>query len=224
MPRRKFISLLIFVAFCSVTFYAYAYNLPKFFPFNKKNALGEWQEKIFKNKVLYSIEPTHEGGYLSAKSNKACSGIFYKIKFHPKEFPLISWKWKIVSFPKKNKDKNVKGGWLEKDDYAARVYVIFPSFIFTNTKAIEYIWDENLPEGTILTSPYWRNIKLIVIESGRKNIDQWATEERNIHKDYVLAFRNQPGNVGAIALMTDTDNTLSSAEALYKEIKVGYRK
>lgn len=223
MPKRKFIFPLIFAILFSVTFYAYAYNLPKFFPFNKKGALGEWKEKIFRNKVVYTVEPIREGGYLSAKSDKACSGIFYKIKFHPKEFPFISWKWKTIAFPKKNK-KEAKGGWLEKDDYAARVYVIFPSFIFTNTKAIEYIWDENLPEEAILTSPYWHNIKLIVVESGTRNINQWVSEERDIYKDYMRAFGKKPSHVGAIALMTDTDNTLSTAEALYKEIKVGYRK
>jgi hypothetical protein len=49
-------------------------------------------------------------------------------------------------------------------------------------------------------------------------------EERNIYEDYKKAFGRKPGAVGAIALMTDTDNTLSVAEAFYKDIKVGYKK
>lgn len=214
-----FLTLIIFFA-C----YAYANEELKFFPFNTKNALSEWQEKIFKNKVVYTVEPKREGGYLSAKSEKACSGLFHKIKLNPKEFPLFSWEWQVIIFPDKDKTKEAKGGWLEKDDYAARVYVIFPSFIFINTRAIEYVWDETLPEGTIITSPYWRNIKLIVIESGRKNTGQWIFEERNIYEDYKRAFNSSCGYVGAIALMTDTDNTFSTAETFYKDIKIGYRK
>lgn len=223
MPKIRFVFLFILALAIIFAYYANAYDLPRFFPFNKENALSEWQEKIFKNKVLYRVEPKREGGYLLAKSDKACSGIFYKIKFNPKEYPLVSWKWKVLTFPKKDKNKDVRGGWLERDDYAARVYIIFPAFIFTNTRAIEYIWDETLPEGTILTSPYWHNIKLMVIESGRKNIGQWVLAERNIYEDYRRAFRAKAGGVGAIALMTDTDNTLSTAEALYKEIKVGFK-
>lgn len=225
MLKIKFSAVLFILAIIFSLFYsAYASNFPRIFPFNQKNALSEWQEKIFRNKVLYTIEPKREGGYLSAKSEKACSGIFYKVKFNPREYPLISWKWKILTFPKKNTAKDVKGGWLEKDDYAARVYIIFPSFIFLNTKAIEYVWDENLPEGTIITSPYWNNIKLIVVESGKKNINQWVSEERDIYKDYKQVFGRPAGRVGAIALMTDTDNTLSTAEAFYKDIKLGYKK
>ena len=203
---------------------ACAYSLPKLFNFNIKNALDEWQEKVFKNRVLYLAQPEQKGGHLLAKSKKACSGLIYKIKFDPQKYPMLSWKWKVIEFPNKNIGKNMKGGWLEQDDYAARVYIIFPSWLFMNIKCIEYVWDENLPKGKILTSPYFENIKLIVAESGKQNADQWVMEEHNIYEDYKQAFGKKPGYVGAIALMTDSDNTLSTAEALYTDIKVGYKK
>jgi hypothetical protein len=131
-----------------------------------------------------------------------------------------------LGWPAKSKssDKDAKSGWLERDDYAARIYVIFPSWIFSNIKSIEYIWSQDIPTGTIITSPYYSNIKLIVVESGKKDPNEWVSEERNIYEDYKKAFRKEPPYVGAIALMTDTDNTLSSAEALYTDIKVGYSK
>ncbi|MDP8234169.1 MAG: DUF3047 domain-containing protein [Candidatus Saelkia tenebricola] len=198
-------------------------DIPKLFRFDKENALKEWKEKIFKNKVLYSVEPIQEGGYLAAASTKSCSGLFYRLRFNPKELPMISWKWKVTQFPDKSKAENAEGGWVEKDDYPARVYVIFPSMFFKNTKCIEYVWDENLSKGTTMTSPYMENIKIIVVESGKTNINTWVYEERNIHTDYIDVFGKKPPHVGAIALMTDSDNTLSTAEALYTEIKVGYK-
>ena len=224
IKNYRFISIAVLTLIIIFIHLAYTYDLPKLFRFNKKEALEEWEEKIFKNKVLYSVEPKKEGGYLSAKSDKACSGLIYRIKFYPKENPLISWSWKVIKFPEKKpaQDRD-KGGWIEKDDYAARVYAIFPSWYFMNIRSLEYIWDENLPEGTIITSPYFSNIKLIVTESGRSNIGQWVFEERDIYQDYKRAFGSAPsGYVGAIALMTDTDNTLSTAEATYKDIKMGY--
>lgn len=137
---------------------------------------------------------------------------------------MISWKWKVIKFPEKNNIKLTKGGWVEKDDYAARVYVIFPSWIFTRIKCIEYVWDEKIPEGMISKSPYSKNIRLITLESGKDNLGEWVEEERNIYDDYKRAFGRPPGRVGAIALVTDTDNTLSTAEALYTNIKVRYKK
>ena len=137
---------------------------------------------------------------------------------------MISWFWKVMKFPDKGHGKADNGGWMEQDDYAARVYVIFPSWNFMNIKCIEYIWAESLPDGKIISSPYSGNIKLTVAESGSKNLGQWIFEKRNIVEDYHKAFgKSRAPWVGAIAIMTDADNTLSSAEALYKNIKVGYR-
>ena len=225
MRQRKSLYLLIAATSILFVYYAHAGNMPKWFLFDEKSSLKEWQEKIFKNKVLYSVEEGLKDGYLSAKSEQASAVLFNRIGFNPKTLPMISWQWKVVQFPeKKGTVVSEKNGWIEKDDYAARVYVIFPSLNFRRTKSIEYIWDEHLPEGTVMTSPYFKNIKLIVVESGTGNMGQWVLEKRNIYEDYKRAFGKAPfGNVGAIALMTDTDNTLSTAEALYKDIKVGYK-
>ena len=202
---------------------AHAFELPKWFLFDRHNALEEWQEKIFRDRVLYVVEPGSQQGYLSARSEKACSGLIYRIKFDVVKNPMISWEWRVTRFPDKDALKDQGGGWLEKDDYAARVYVIFPNWNFMKIKSLEYIWDENLPEETIMTSPYSENIKLIVVESGPHNLDQWVREERNIYLDYIRAFGHAHAlRAGAIALMTDADNTVSTAEAYYKNIKVGY--
>ena len=127
-----------------------------------------------------------------------------------------------MKFPEISDKSSEGSGWIEKDDYAARIYVIFPRLSFNLTRCLQYVWDKKLPEGTIMTSPYWDNIKLIVVESGEKNLGEWVHEERNIYEDYKQAFGREPGRVGAIAIMTDTDNTQSTAEAHYKELKVGY--
>ena len=226
MRKIKAIYILGAILLIIFVYLANAYDFPKRFYFDKKDALNEWQEKVFKNRVIYTVRPRQEDGFLSARSEKACSGLFYRIKFDPAELPMISWDWRIIKFPKKygiNAANDSKKGWIEKDDYAARVYVIFPSLNFRKTKSLEYVWDESLPEGTIMTSPYFKNIKIIIAQSGKKNTEQWITEKRNIYEDYKKAFGESPSSVGAVALMTDTDNTLSTAEALYRNIKVGYK-
>ncbi|MDD5614022.1 MAG: DUF3047 domain-containing protein [Candidatus Omnitrophica bacterium] len=221
--KVKTVILLTFIITTLTESYSSALNIQKIFNFQEKDSIKDWQEKIFKDRVLYTIEAEHTEGYLLAESEQSCSGLFYKIKFDPKEFPMISWRWKVLKFPDKSQVAQEKSGWVEKDDYAARLYVIFPSIIFTNTKAIEYVWDEDLEEGSCMSSPYMENIKIIVAESGKENINQWVYEQRDIYSDYIKLFGRKPPLVGAIAVMTDADNTSSTAEAMYTDIKVGYK-
>ena len=170
------------------------------------------------------VESEKKEGYLSAQSEKTCSGLVHRIKFNPREFPVVSWRWKVTEFPKRGISRAQEDGWLEQDDYAARFYVIFASWNFFNIKSLEYVWDENLSIGTIKESPYSNKIRLIVAESGKENMGNWVLEERNICQDYREAFGGScPARVGAIALMTDSDNTISTAEAFYRDIKVGCR-
>ncbi len=225
MFRKKWFNLLFLIIFISATgnIFAFAAQLPKKFPFEKKDALDEWQEKIFKGRVFYSVKANKDDSYLAAYSDDTASGIFYRIRFNPKQLPMISWKWKVLKFPKKGKLSCGGSGWIEQDDYAARLYVIFPKLSFNLTKSLEYVWDKSLPVGTIKESPYSKNIKIIIIESGSKSMNKWVHEKRNIYEDYKKAFGREPGKVGAIAIMTDTDNTQSTAEAHYDELKVGYK-
>lgn len=221
--RWSWLFILLVIIFLFSLSSAFAGWIGKWFSFNHTDALNEWEEKIFKNRVLYSVKIERTDGYLTAYSKNAASGIFYEIGFNPKRQPIVSWKWKVIKFPEKGPYPYATSKWIEKDDYAARFYVIFPSFLFTHTKSLEYVWDKNLPEGTLMTSPYYKNIKIIVAESGEKNVGDWVYEKRNIYADFQMAFGREPGRVGAIAIMTDSDNTISTAEADYDEIKVGYK-
>lgn len=218
---KIFISIVVIAVILSCAI-VLGIDLPKWFPFGTEKALAEWEEKIFKGKVVYLVKGTDLDGYLAAYSKEAASGMFYRVQFDPKDKPMVSWKWKVLKFPSKTNAGAV--GAREIDDYPTRFYVIFPGCLFPFTKTLEYVWDKNLPEGTVLTSPYHQNIKIIVVESGEENLGRWVFEEQNVGDDFRRIFGGEPGKVGAIALMTDTDDTVSVAEAHYDEIKVGYSK
>jgi hypothetical protein len=59
---------------------------------------------------------------------------------------------------------------------------------------------------------------LIAVQSGPERIGRWISEERNIYKDYISYFGEEPPEVAAIAIMTDTDNTGEEAIAYYADI------
>ena len=60
---------------------------------------------------------------------------------------------------------------------------------------------------------------MIVVESGAGKLNQWVSEERNVHEDYVKAFGEEPPLISGVAIMTDTDNTGESATAYYGDIQ-----
>jgi hypothetical protein len=193
----------------------------QYFNFNEKNALGDWDEKIFKGRVHYWVDLKNEDGFVHSKSKKTASAIFKRLKYDVLEYPYLSWKWYVNQFPKKKEGKG-DGTDAEHDDFAARVYVVFPSRFFTDLRCVEYIWDKTLPEGTVIQSPFSENIKQLVIQSGIPAKDEWASEFRNVAEDYKMLFGETPKRkVAAIAIMTDADGTESVAESFYDEIKIG---
>ena len=195
----------------------------KHFTFSAPDALKKWDEKVLHKKVDYTIESADDESYVHAISSRSCSGMHYDIKADINQRPVLSWKWRVKKFP----DKKFPDDLLNKkeDDFAARIYVIFPAFFFTNSKALEYIWSKDLKVGTISSSPYSHNIKLIVAASGLNEGNKWILEERDIYEDYLSAFKAKPKlNVGTIAFMCDSDSTSSGAEAYFDDIKIFYKK
>lgn len=104
------------------------------------------------------------------------------------------------------------------DDYAVRVYVIFPGKFFWQMKAINYIWANKLAKGASAPNTFSSNAQMVAVESGDEKAGQWLTEERDLLADYRTLFGTDPHVAEAIAIMTDTDNTGGSTEAWYGEI------
>ena len=201
----------------------YRVQIVKWFTFSEENALKEWEEKIFKGRVVYVVEKDESGSYVKAKSDKTASALYYKIKLNAKHNePVIKWKWNVEHFPVKKLPESLET--TNEDDFAARVYVIFPAKFITNSKVIEYIWTESLPQGTTGLSPYSKNIRLMSLRSGPNKEGPWCFEERDIVQDYIKLFGERPRmDVGAVAFMTDADTTKTDAESLYADITLGYK-
>ena len=199
-------------------------DIVKKFSFADSDALKEWEEKVFKNKVTYKIEKENDLSYVRAMSDKSASALYYRIKLDAKNNrPVVIWKWQVEKFPTKTSPESLEA--KNADDFAARVFVIFPAMFITNWKVLEYVWSETIPVGTTGTSEYSKNIKLIVLQQGLDKDKKWLTEDRDVYADYVKLFGRPPEyNIGAIALMTNTEHTGTMAEAMYADIEIGYKK
>ncbi len=203
------ILLLTTLAVFSATAQASEYHVSAF----STEGLGGWEAKIFKGTTEYSLVRDDGQTVVKAVSKGAASGLLKKTKLDPKSFRYLRWSWKIAGTVK-NGDETTKAG----DDYAARVYIVFPGRFFWQTKAINYIWANRLARGEAIANAFTSHAMMLAVESGPERAGQWITEERDILADYHRLFGGEPREIGAIAIMTDTDNTGGEATAWYGDI------
>lgn len=180
----------------------------------RNNEIMGWEEKSFVGRTSYAIVEQDGNEVLHARADSAASGLFKEMKYDPKEWPILSWRWKVVQLPEKG-DVRFK----ETDDYGARVYVVFPHFLKWKTKTISYIWAKQLPKGEHIPNPWLpKNAIMVAVQSGPDSLGIWITEKRNVYEDYKRIFGGEPPMAGAIAIMSDSDNTGGVAEAFYDDV------
>jgi len=178
-----------------------------------RDGLAGWKTKIFAGETRYRLVDEDGVVVLQAVSEATASCLIKEIDFQPAEYRYLRWSWKI--------DKTIKGG-DEKvkagDDYAARLYVVFPGRFFWQTRAINYIWANQLPQDAFIANAFTSQAMMVAVQSGPALAGRWLSEERDIWEDYQRLFGEKPQEAAAIAIMTDTDNTGESAVAWYGNI------
>ncbi|HXE97499.1 MAG TPA: DUF3047 domain-containing protein [Dongiaceae bacterium] len=179
--------------------------------------LGGWKEEAVWNtrKSSYSFIKENGKNVLMGKGMNAASGLLHKISIDPKSYPVIRWSWKIDHTVKNGNERSKNG-----HDFAVRLYVVFPRGLFSQTRAIEYVWGNVMAKGELLRSPYSNNAVMIAVNSGNEQAGKWVTNRRNFADDYRSAFGEEPPKVGAVAIMTDCDNTGETAVGYYGDIDI----
>lgn len=177
--------------------------------------LSGWHEETFRGKAKTTYQLASDTGRMALKahSRSAASGLLKKTDLDPRKYPLLRWSWK-VEHSLKREDVTKKSG----DDFAARVYVVFPRTLFWQTRAINYVWAARLPKNSAAPDPYTANAMIVAVESGQEKVGSWVAEERNIYDDYKRLFKEEPQLLGAVAIMTDTDDTGDEVTAWFGDI------
>jgi len=186
------------------------------------------------NDTVYTLVRDGDTTVLKAEARQSMSGLIHAVRVDVRQTPRIRWRWKIAAAVARA-DMRTKAG----DDYAARLYVMFDfpqeKLSFTTraklklaealygkkipTAALNYVWDNRQPVGTIAANAYTDRARMIVVESGDARAGQWVTETRDLTADFRAAFGEDAPAVVAVALATDTDNTGETASAWYGDIE-----
>ncbi|NVN92549.1 MAG: DUF3047 domain-containing protein [Desulfuromonadales bacterium] len=184
--------------------------------FSSEDHAGWKEQTVFgSKKTIYSFVLDNGRSVLQGKSVNAASALIYKTAIDTRTHPIIAWSWKIDHTLKKGNERNKYG-----HDFAARLYVVFKRGFFSRTRAIEYVWGNVMSKGETIPNPYSKNMIMIAVDSGNEMAGKWIIHKRNFAEDYRNAFGEDPPKVGAIAIMTDSDNTHETATGYYGDISI----
>lgn len=174
-----------------------------------------WKTKVLQGVTRYTLVDSEGSRVLAAHSQDAASAIFFEMEYSLNDYPILSWRWKIEQTLERG-DARFKQG----DDYAARIYVVFPHWFFPKTKTINYIWANRLAKGEVIANPFTDNAMMLALQSGNAEAGNWVTERRDVREDYRRLFGEEPPRVGAIVIMSDTDNSHSEARAWFDDLRI----
>jgi len=176
--------------------------------------LKGWDVKHFAGETEYTLVDKDGEQVVKALSQASASALFKKIRIDLDKTPYLNWSWLVARHLQPINEREKEG-----DDYAARVYVIIDGGVFFwKTRALSYVWSSYQPKGTTWPNAYTTNAKMLALESGDKNLGRWLAEKRNIRKDLRSQFGEDLRFIDGVALMTDTDNSQTSAVAYYRQL------
>jgi hypothetical protein len=175
-----------------------------------------WELEVFHNAPRIKVESLQNGRFgIRLTSDASSFGLYKTVDVDLKEFPILSWKWRVDRVPPEGDIRE-----RTKDDQAAQVYAVFPAWLQFRSPILGYIWDSNAPVGTVSDGYSANPTKVLVLRSGTQDLGKWVQERRNLAEDYKKLFGKEPDrNVGRVAIWINTQHTKSSAEATFADLQ-----
>lgn len=197
--------------------------------------IASWQQVNLPGKkpTAYGLQQRDGRAAVHAKAESAVSMLRQPLRVEPQNLGLVEFAWQVPALL-----DGADVGLRQSDDSPARLVLAFDgdrsTFSAKNAMLSElsyaitgeplpyatlmYIWCNTRPVGTVVHNPRTDRIRKLVVASGPQQLNQWIQFRRDIRADFELAFGEAPGALLGIAVMTDSDNTQSTAQAWYGDI------
>lgn len=131
-------------------------------------------------------------------------------------YPMLVWSWRPLEFPKGGDERDAK-----TNDSALAVYMLVPYSRIRGPQAVKYVWSEKVPVGTRLDSNTGLTQVRVLRTGAPAKRGEWIEERVNVLDDYKKYFNvNEAPKPAGIAVLTDSDDTNSSAQGDYANFRV----
>ncbi len=179
------------------------------------DSIEAWAEKSFVGNTQYRVETIAGANTLVARSKASASILYRRQEIDLTATPVLSWRWRVDNVFA-GLDERVR----EHDDYPARLYVVagHPLLPWT-VRSLCYVWASGRPSGSAWPNPYAPEVMMIALRSGTVHTGGFVHEQRDVYKDFKRYFDVEQEQISGVAVMTDTDNTGTTATSFYADIR-----
>lgn len=174
----------------------------------------DWKPRKDAGREVYSVREQDGKRFLHAASRSLGIQAAKEYAWDLAVYPILAWSWRPIEFPSGSDER--KSG---TNDSAVSVYAVFPHTAWS-VKSLKYIWSVVAPVGVHLTSSQGLT-QVRVLRSGRESKGEWVEERVNVAQDYKKYFGDgELPKPAGIAVLTDSDDTKSSAQGDYANFRV----
>lgn len=176
----------------------------------------DWKPRKDEGREIYRVRD--EGGQRFLHAEAKGTGIQAGLetpKWDLTQYPILTWSWRPRDFPRGGDERN-----SASNDSALAVYVAVPYSKVRGPRAVKYVWSEMVPVGTRLESNGGLTQVRVLRSGAPASRDAWVEERVNALQEWKAAFKesNTP-KVGGIAVLTDSDDTKSTAGGDYRNFR-----
>jgi hypothetical protein len=173
-----------------------------------------WRVREEEGRAVYTVQEEDGRRFLRAHSRGLGIQAALEYEWDLAAYPVLAWSWRPLEFPR---DADERQG---KNDSVLAVYLLGPYSRILGFKSVKYIWSEKVPADTRLRSSRGRT-QVLVVRSGTAHRGEWVEERVNVRDDYLRLFEtSEIPKVAGIAVLTDADDTRSSALGDYANFRV----
>jgi hypothetical protein len=190
----------------------------KAYPVGTTGVPGDWKPQNWGTPNYANVKIVEDEGrravHMKSVNDSSTINREIKGKVRLKDTPMLEWQWKSIVLPK-------GGNSCKKatDDQAGQIFVTWPRFPQeVRSRIIGYVWDTTQPVGTVCKSEKTGMVTYVVVHSGPAELNKWITEKRNVVEDFKKIYGEAPDDPGALSLSIDSNDTGSTAEAMYGTI------
>lgn len=208
-------------------------------PWGVESAPGmtAWQHLTFPGKSPNQFNYARKDGRdaMAVTASSSVSMLRSKVRIEPTELGSVRFSWKVPQL--------INGADMalrDADDSPVRIVLVFEgdrsrfsardallselALTLTGEEmpyaTLMYVWCNKREPGAVIKSPRTDRVRKLVVESGARKLNQWLDYDRNIRADFERAFGEKPGALVGIGIMSDSDNTRSTASAWYGPLRL----
>ncbi len=199
---------------------------------------GAWNHLTFpgKSPTAYSYFQKDGRDAVAAVAESSASMLRSKVRIESQDLGSVRFSWMVPQLI-----ANADMGLRDVDDSPVRIVLVFEGdrsrfsardalvseLAHTLTgepmpyATLMYVWCNKRAPGSVIKGPRTDRIRKMVVESGAGRLNQWLDYERDIRADFQRAFGELPGALLGIGIMSDSDNTRSSARSWFGPLHLG---